>query len=191
MLLSPRIIHSISGHPTTSSPRVDEDTDVKSDFFVIQRRRGSGRNSSMFASLLVGTFDSMFESKPPPYRILHTPEAAAYYEIAQAFTRDDILEDWYWLVANVFHVLREMESLFEVTNFTICKIQSLVAQKHAMRAAAAAAGGSGAGGGGRGDLMAAGSSAAMAESPGRETRRVQEMFNLAEEDRLVQYYNCK
>lgn len=160
--------------PCPRSRRVDEHTDVTSDYFVIQRRRGHG--SSSWSTLVVGTFDSLFESKPAPYRILHhTPDAAAYYEIAHAFTRDDILADWYWLVANIFQVLREMESLDEVTNFTVCKIRSLVAQRD--RDGQAGSGGPSA-------------AAALAEPASREARRVQERFGLAEEDRLVQYYSC-
>lgn len=149
---------------------------------MIQRRRGSSHTSSTLSTLLVGTFDSMFESKPPPYRIVHqTPAAAVYYEIAQAFTRDDILEDWYWLVAHIFQVLNEM-SYDEVTNFTVCKVQSLVAQaKVAARAAATAAGGDG----------AVGTAASTAEPASREARRVQQLFGLAEEDKLLEYYSCR
>lgn len=150
---------------------------------MIQRRRGSSRTSSTLSTWVVGTFDSMFESKPPPYRIIHqTPASAVYYEIAQAFTRDDILADWYWLVAHIFQVLREMESYDEVTNFTVCKVQSLVAQaKVAARAAAVAAGGD----------VAVGTAASTAEPASREARRVQQLFGLAEEDQLVEYYSCR
>lgn len=47
-------------------------------FFVLQKRRGHGSNKS-FSSILVGTLDSVFDTKPPPYRILHqTPNAEVY-----------------------------------------------------------------------------------------------------------------
>lgn len=37
------------------------------------------------------------------------------------------MKDWNWLANNLFRVLLEMETDDEVTNFTLCKIQSLVA----------------------------------------------------------------
>lgn len=119
----------------------------------------------------------MFESKPAPYRILHrTPDALVYYEIAQAFTREDILADWYWLVANVFQVLREMENYEEVTNFTLCKILSLVAQRKQAEGASSAA--------------ALTSSAAVTEPDSAEAKRVQQSFGLAKDDQVVQYFSC-
>lgn len=51
----------------------------KSAFFVLQRRRGHGESRGL-SSLLVGTLDSVFDTKPAPYRILHqTPNAEVYY----------------------------------------------------------------------------------------------------------------
>lgn len=51
-------------------------------------------------------------------------------EIAIGITQDEIVKDWEWLQANLFKVLDEMENEDEVTNFTICKIQSLYTQNN-------------------------------------------------------------
>lgn len=51
-------------------------------------------------------------------------------EIAIGITQDEIVKDWEWLQTNLFSVLNEMENEDEVTNFTICKIQSLYAQNN-------------------------------------------------------------
>jgi len=51
-------------------------------------------------------------------------------EIAIGITQDEIVKDWEWLKANLFKVLDEMENEDEVTNFTICKIQSLYTQNN-------------------------------------------------------------
>lgn len=53
-----------------------------------------------------------------------------YIEIAIGITQDEIVKDWEWLQTNLFSVLNEMENEDEVTNFTICKIQSLYAQNN-------------------------------------------------------------
>lgn len=148
--------------------------------------------------MLVSTFDSMFESKPAPFRILHrTPQApGVYYEIAHAFTREDILDDWYWLVTNIFTVLREIESHEEVTNFTLVKIQSLVAQEAVVAQQQRAAGG-GDGSSSSGSLASSSGAAAgpmppMATVPEkREAERVQQLFGLAANDQIVQYFGCK
>lgn len=58
--------------------RVNEITDKTSKFFVLQRRRG--HESKGLSSLLVGTLDSVFDTKPAPFRILHqTPNSEVYY----------------------------------------------------------------------------------------------------------------
>lgn len=101
-------------------------TEMKSKYFLLQTRKGHGQQSSGLASLLVGTIDSVFDTKPAPYRILHqTPSSEIYYEIAIASTHEEIIKDWEWLSEHLFKVLNEMENEEEITNFTICKIESL------------------------------------------------------------------
>jgi len=46
---------------------------------LLQHRVSHGQGNKL-SSLLVGTFDSLFETKPSPYRILHrTPKSEVYY----------------------------------------------------------------------------------------------------------------
>ncbi|XP_033161492.1 TBC1 domain family member 9 isoform X1 [Drosophila mauritiana] len=104
--------------------------EMHSRYFVLQKRRGHGESRG-FGSMLVGTYDSVMNTKPAPYRILHqTPSSEVSYEIAIGITQDEIVKDWEWLKANLFKVLDEMENEDEVTNFTICKIQSLYTQNN-------------------------------------------------------------
>lgn len=50
-------------------------------YFLLQHRIGHGQGNK-FSSILVGTYDSLFETKPSPYRILHqTPKSQVYYGI--------------------------------------------------------------------------------------------------------------
>ncbi|KAH8339261.1 hypothetical protein KR074_009503, partial [Drosophila pseudoananassae] len=112
---------------TRFSHRIAE---MQSRYFVLQKRRGHGESRG-FGSMLVGTYDSVWNTKPAPYRILHeTPSSEVSYEIAIGITQDEIIKDWEWLKANLFKVLDEMENEDEVTNFTICKIQSLYTQNN-------------------------------------------------------------
>ena len=152
--------------------------------------------------------DSVFDTKPAPFRILHqTPSSEVYYgkqggkdrrdtyrklvmhrllylrfnkliinffffwfslEIASALTREDILKDWEWLSNNLFNVLNEMESEEEITNFTICKIQSLVAHNSNQI-----------------DDITDSSNFQVVAS------KFKERFNMPEDERLVIYYSCR
>lgn len=92
-----------------------------------------------------------------------------YLEIASALTKDDIMKDWDWLGNNLFMVLNEMETEEEVTNFTICKIQSLVA--HSSQAFE--------------EEISDSSSFKVVAS------KFKERFNMADDEKLVNYYSCK
>lgn len=71
--------------------RVNEITDRTSKFFVLQRRRG--HDTKGLSSLLVGTLDSVFDTKPAPFRILHqTPNSESYYgELNMVFIIDTFI----------------------------------------------------------------------------------------------------
>ncbi|XP_055603497.1 TBC1 domain family member 9 [Uranotaenia lowii] len=104
-----------------------EATFTSSNYFLLQHRKGHGGQRG-FGSMLVGTLDNVLDTKPSPYRILHVqPSTGLYYEIASDITLEAILKDWDWLSQNLFRVINEMETEEEITNFIICKIQSLLA----------------------------------------------------------------
>lgn len=48
-------------------------------YFTLQRRRGQDEEKSGLASLLVATWDSVTESKPHKYRIIHHRENSEIY----------------------------------------------------------------------------------------------------------------
>lgn len=55
------------------------ETEDSTLYFVVQHRKGHGTIKGL-SSLLVGTMDSIFDTKPAPYRILHqTPSSEVYY----------------------------------------------------------------------------------------------------------------
>ncbi|XP_052750576.1 TBC1 domain family member 9 isoform X2 [Galleria mellonella] len=103
------------------------DTDETTLYFVLQRRKGHGKSRGL-SSLLVGTLDSVRDTKPAPYRILHqTPNSEIYYVIATALSEQEIRQDWQWLADNVSATLYSFDREEDITEFVCCKINSIIA----------------------------------------------------------------
>lgn len=81
----------------------------------------------------------------------------------------DILKDWQWLSEHLFATLNEMENEEEITNFTICKIESLVAHSATPLSE---------------EVKDSSSFRVVAH-------KFRERFNMPEDERLVNYYSCK
>lgn len=45
-------------------------TEKDTSYFILQKRKGHGNSKTLFSSL-VGTIDSVFDTRPSPYRILY------------------------------------------------------------------------------------------------------------------------
>ncbi|XP_076068621.1 TBC1 domain family member 8/9 isoform X2 [Oratosquilla oratoria] len=104
------------------------DTEVANTYFILQQRKGAKGTSKGLTGLLVGTLDSVFDTKPPPYRILHqTPSSELYYLIGVSLKKEEIDENWQWLERNLMPVLATFEKDDDITDFVRCKIESLVA----------------------------------------------------------------
>jgi 6-pyruvoyl-tetrahydropterin synthase len=80
------------------------------------------------------------------------------------------MSDWQWLAKNIFKVINEMETEEEITNFIICKIQSLLAHTSASR-----------------------STEEMADTSSFKVvvNKFREKFQMPEEEKLVNYYSCR
>ncbi|XP_015111408.1 TBC1 domain family member 9 [Diachasma alloeum] len=102
-------------------------TEAATVYFVLQRRKGHGKTKGL-SSILVGTLDSVFDTKPPPFRILHqTPSSEVYWVVACSLTYEEILQDWEWLQSNLMDTLKSFDTEDEITEFVCCKIQSIIA----------------------------------------------------------------
>ncbi|KAF5307076.1 hypothetical protein FQR65_LT07135 [Abscondita terminalis] len=103
------------------------ETEEYTKYFLLQHRKGHGKSRSL-SSLFVGTMDSIFDSKPPPYRILHqTPSSEVYWQIACSMTRQEIVKDWEWLFNNVYETLKTFDNEDDIYDFVTCKIESIIA----------------------------------------------------------------
>ncbi|KFM80368.1 TBC1 domain family member 8B, partial [Stegodyphus mimosarum] len=64
-------------------------------YFILQRRKGYGTKG--LSSLFVGTFDTVFDTKPLPFRILlHYSSNKNPLSVANAFSKRDIMDNWEW-----------------------------------------------------------------------------------------------
>ncbi|CAH0555588.1 unnamed protein product [Brassicogethes aeneus] len=136
-------------------------------YFVLQHRKGHGSIKGL-SSLLVGTIDTIFDTKPAPYRILHqTPSSEVYYLIASAMTRQEIVKDLEWLLENVSETLQNFDNEEDITNFVLCKIESMIATRHEV------------------EVEDEDTSSFKLTS-----NKFQKLFSLPKDEKLVNYYSC-
>ena len=135
-------------------------------YFVLQKRKGRG---SGLAGLLVGTLDSILDTKSPPYRILHQlPESDISYIVAVSNSRAEINEHWKWIEDHLMNTLSALDSRDEMLEYVKCKIESLRANSTV-------------------DVPTQPDD----ESGTREAfARFQKLFNMPQEEKLVNYYSC-
>ncbi|XP_076233513.1 TBC1 domain family member 8/9 isoform X2 [Calliopsis andreniformis] len=144
-------------------------TEQATVYFVLQRRKGHGKTKGL-SSILVGTLDSVFDTKPPPFRILHqTPSSEVYWAVACSLTHEEILQDWEWLHTNLMDTLTSFDTEEEITEFVCCKIQSIIANNIP-------------------DCQFADEE--DPESFKTVSFKFHQLFNIPKEDKLVNYYSC-
>nr|XP_006825194.1 PREDICTED: TBC1 domain family member 9-like [Saccoglossus kowalevskii] len=144
-------------------------TERANPFFLLQRRKGHGGGG--LTSLLVGTIDTVLDTKPPPYRILHqTPNSEVFWTVSTSLHKREILHHWEWLEQNVMQILGAFEDEDDATEFVKCKIESIIAN-----------------------------SVAKTEEPKEDedtrifksaTQKWRRHFRMPEEEKLVNYYSC-
>ncbi|XP_037074435.1 LOW QUALITY PROTEIN: TBC1 domain family member 9-like [Pollicipes pollicipes] len=134
-------------------------------YFVLQKRKGHGTRG--LSSLLVGTMDSVFDTRPPPYRILHqTPSSEVSYLVSVSVTSSEIFADWAWLESTLLPIVPAFDSDDDVMEFVKCKIESLVAQR---------------------SVPVEDSESDSFKSTTEKFRR---LFNAPAEEKLVNHYSC-
>ncbi|KAK9700703.1 Rab-GTPase-TBC domain [Popillia japonica] len=154
------------------------ETEHSSKYFVLQRRKGHGKSKGL-SSLLVGTMDSIFDTKPAPYRILHqTPTSEVYYNIACSMTMQEIEKDWEWLSSNVCETLHSFDKEEDITEFVIKKIESVIATNQESQ-----------------DFESTNQESQDFEDEDTKSFKItsekfHQLFNLPKEEKLVNYYSC-
>ena len=137
--------------------------------FILQRRKGRGTQG--LSSILVRTWDSVLDTKPPPFRILYQEDGSdMFLMISGCMTSEEAMEDWNWLERDLVSVLDRFETPDEVTDFVTGKISSIVATN-----------------------LPVTDSAEVNETSDFRTARAKmaKLFNLSlETDKLVSYYSC-
>jgi len=135
-------------------------------YFVLQKRKGRG---SGLVGLLVGTFDSVVDNKAPPYRILHQfPDSDISYIVALSDSRKEISEHWQWIEDHLISTLSALDDREEILEFVKCKIESLRASSSL------------------GVSMQQGGEIDSLEA----VARFRKLFNMPQEEKLVNYYSC-
>ena len=103
-------------------------TEQTNPYFILQVRKSE---TGGITSKVLGTLDSVFESKPYLYRILldiDNPNELSYC-ISYCLTREEVNCDWIWLTRHLVPVLETIEDPKDTIEFAKAKIESLLAQK--------------------------------------------------------------
>jgi len=141
--------------------------------FILQKRKGRGTRG--FSSLLVGTWDSVLDTKPPPYRLLYQEEGSdTFLMISACMSGEEAMDDWAWLEKELLTKVDNFETPGETTDFVTGKIASIVAI-HEVESIEANEGNDEAG-----------------ESSGYKAAKVKfhRLFTVPVDEKLVSYYSC-
>uniref|UniRef100_A0A7E4W8G6 GRAM domain-containing protein n=1 Tax=Panagrellus redivivus TaxID=6233 RepID=A0A7E4W8G6_PANRE len=101
--------------------------DCQNLYFLLQRRKGHGTRG--LGSLFVATIDSVFDTRPAPFRVLYhyeTDDIQVSIVIAVAIQHDEALKHWEWLNTNVVPTLASFDSEEDIRRFVVTKIEGLV-----------------------------------------------------------------
>lgn len=127
------------------------------------------------AGLLVGTLDAVFDSKPPPYRILHqAPHSQIYYVVAVGMMLEEVTAHWTWLEQHLLAILCNFDSPHDMHDFVRCKVESLVANERLQERLTTT-------------TLASPDSEAFQSA----SYKFHKVFGLPDSERLVNYYSCR
>ena len=123
----------------------------------------------------MGTWDSVLDTKPPPYRLLYQEEGSdTFLMISACMSGEEAMDDWAWLEKELLTKVDNFETPGETTDFVTGKIASIVAI-HEVESIEANEGNDEAG-----------------ESSGYKAAKVKfhRLFTVPVDEKLVSYYSC-
>eukprot|EP00118_Oscarella_pearsei_P008317 m.42091 g.42091 ORF g.42091 m.42091 type:complete len:1080 (+) comp33328_c0_seq6:70-3309(+) len=144
-------------------------TERSNPYFAFQKRRGHGGGGGLFGKI-VGTFDSVLDSKTPPYRILlQCQSSEVSYILASGATSSEVEKQWIWLEEELLPILVNFETEGEASEFVLAKVESFLCNGQDTEER-------------DGD-----SESVRLKSASVRFRRI---FKMPEDERLVNYYSC-
>ncbi|CAC42378.2 Rab-GAP TBC domain-containing protein [Caenorhabditis elegans] len=97
-----------------------------SKYFQLQRRKGHGTRG--FSSLIVATIDSVFDTRPPPYRIIYDfddEDVHISIVLAVAVEEKEIEEHWNHVLQHFVPAIEPLQFEKDVRRYVTTKVESL------------------------------------------------------------------
>ncbi|CAI2351416.1 unnamed protein product [Caenorhabditis sp. 36 PRJEB53466] len=142
-----------------------------SKYFKLQRRKGHGTRG--FSSLLVATIDSVFDTRPPPFRIIYdfdNEDVHISVVLAVAVERKEIDEHWKYIEENFIPTTEPLQLEKDVRRYVMTKVEGLASNSE--------------------EVITPYSEELDSVSTRSCLERFHKIFQIPPDEKLVNYYKC-
>ncbi|PAV77885.1 hypothetical protein WR25_05915 [Diploscapter pachys] len=145
-------------------------TDAQNAYFKLQRRKGHG--TSGFGAILVGTIDSIFDTRPAPFRLIYDFESEDLHitiVLAVGMNKEEIQTHWDYVEKELLKSIENMTTERDIRNYVTMQVESFVKDS---------------------EISLPQNDELDPVTTRSALQKFHELFSLPQDERLVNYYKC-